>query len=228
MRNSNIELVENPKRSIEQALEIYKRIVDVSDGDLDQYVNGEVLNIENSSLEKHIEEFQEFLDIVIQLYAVQNSDILTKKLEDTSQNNKCAVFLNWLNEYAESASYVMKETLFIQKMDVDNFGKMTEFCMENFVLKNSGEYVEENNWDKKELRILKNVINTAAELRITENLSEKYAVEILRKKMFLDAEYSKIVLRMIDKNYELMWRTIFIRRQKNIDEKLDRILSKYQ
>ncbi len=72
------------------------------------------------------------------------------------------------------------------------------------MLKNCGGYVRENNWDRKELRILKNVINTATKLGIMENLFEEYALEILWEKLFLNAKYSKIVLRMIDKNYELM------------------------
>lgn len=223
---SSIELSVNPENGIERVLDIYKKLLEISDGNMDQYVNEDLFNIGNSPLEKYSEELQEFMDTVSKLCVSQQSEILMNKLKDISQNYRCSVFLKWLNEYAETTADVVRETLFIQNIDVCKFEKMAAFCMENYILVNAGEYAEQNDWNKDQLRILKNIIYTAAELRITMNFSEKYAEEIMCEKLYIDAKYSRVILHMVDQNYERLWRVIFIRKQKSIDEKLDQILRK--
>lgn len=113
-------------------------------------------------------------------------------------------------------------------MDIGHFSEMAKFCLDNFVLQNSGEFVEENDWNNKQLRILRSIIFSAADLRIVANYSKKYAQKIMYEKLCLDEKYSEIIINIIDENYEKIWRIIFIRRQKSIDDKLDQILRKYQ
>lgn len=227
-KKSDLKSITNQKSGNKRALEIYKQLLELSNGDLDQYVNEDELNIEKTPMEEYSDIFQEFLDLVSQLYVTHDSEVLIKNFEDVSQNKKSNDFIRWLNEYAQSLSHIVKETLFIRNMDIGHFSEMAKFCLDNFVLQNSGEFVEENGWDNKQLRILRSIIFSAADLRIVANYSKKYAQKIMYEKLCLDEKYSEIIINIIDENYEKIWRIIFIRRQKSIDDKLDQILRKYQ
>ncbi len=227
-KKSDLKSITNQKSGNKRALEIYKQLLELSNGDLDQYVNEDELNIEKTPMEEYSDIFQEFLDLVSQLYVTHDSEVLIKKFEDVSENKKSKDFLRWLNEYALSLSHIVKETLFIRNMDIGHFSEMAKFCLDNFVLQNSGEFVEENDWNNKQLRILRSIIFSAADLRIVANYSKKYAQKIMYEKLCLDEKYSEIIINIIDENYEKIWRIIFIRRQKSIDDKLDQILRKYQ
>lgn len=227
-KKSDLKSITNQKSGNKRALEIYKQLLELSNGDLDQYVNEDELNIEKTPMGEYSDIFQEFLDLVSQLYVTHDSEVLIKNFEDVSQNKKSNDFLRWLNEYAQSLSHIVKETLFIRNMDIGHFSEMAKFCLDNFVLQNSGEFVEENGWDNKQLRILRSIIFSAADLRIVANYSKKYAQKIMYEKLCLDEKYSEIIINIIDENYEKIWRIIFIRRQKSIDDKLDQILRKYQ
>ena len=227
-KKSDLKSITNQKSGNKRVLEIYKQLLELSNGDLDQYVNEDELNIEKTPMEEYSDIFQEFLDLVSQLYVTHDSEVLIKKFEDVSENKKSKDFLRWLNEYALSLSHIVKETLFIRNMDIGHFSEMAKFCLDNFVLQNSGEFVEENDWDNKQLRILRSIIFSAADLRIVANYSKKYAQKIMYEKLCLDEKYSEIIINIIDENYEKIWRIIFIRRQKSIDDKLDQILRKYQ
>jgi hypothetical protein len=227
-KKSDLKSITNQKSGNKRVLEIYKQLLELSNGDLDQYVNEDELNIEKTPMEEYSDIFQEFLDLVSQLYVTHDSEVLIKKFEDVSENKKSKDFLRWLNEYALSLSHIVKETLFIRNMDIGHFSEMAKFCLDNFVLQNSGEFVEENDWNNKQLRILRSIIFSAADLRIVANYSKKYAQKIMYEKLCLDEKYSEIIINIIDENYEKIWRIIFIRRQKSIDDKLDQILRKYQ
>ena len=227
-KKSDLKSLTNQKSGNKRVLEIYKQLLELSNGDLDQYVNEDELNIEKTPMEEYSDIFQEFLDLVSQLYVTHDSEVLIKKFEDVSENKKSKDFLRWLNEYALSLSHIVKETLFIRNMDIGHFSEMAKFCLDNFVLQNSGEFVEENDWNNKQLRILRSIIFSAADLRIVANYSKKYAQKIMYEKLCLDEKYSEIIINIIDENYEKIWRIIFIRRQKSIDDKLDQILRKYQ
>ncbi len=50
----------------------------------------------------------------------------------------------------------------------------------------------------------------------------------MRKGYFFIENFQLSRINIIDENYEKIWRIIFIRRQKSIDDKLDQILRKYQ
>ncbi len=227
-KKSDLKSITNQKSGNKRVLEIYKQLLELSNGDLDQYVNEDELNIEKTPMEEYSDIFQEFLDLVSQLYVTHDFEVLIKKFEDVSENKKSKDFLRWLNEYALSLSHIVKETLFIRNMDIGHFSEMAKFCLDNFVLQNSGEFVEENDWNNKQLRILRSIIFSAADLRIVANYSKKYAQKIMYEKLCLDEKYSEIIINIIDENYEKIWRIIFIRRQKSIDDKLDQILRKYQ
>lgn len=227
-KKSDLKSITNQKSGNKRVLEIYKQLLELSNRDLDQYVNEDELNIEKTPMEEYSDIFQEFLDLVSQLYVTHDSEVLIKKFEDVSENKKSKDFLRWLNEYALSLSHIVKETLFIRNMDIGHFSEMAKFCLDNFVLQNSGEFVEENDWNNKQLRILRSIIFSAADLRIVANYSKKYAQKIMYEKLCLDEKYSEIIINIIDENYEKIWRIIFIRRQKSIDDKLDQILRKYQ
>ena len=227
-KKSDLKSITNQKSGNKRVLEIYKQLLELSNGDLDQYVNEDELNIEKTPMEEYSDIFQEFLDLVSQLYVTHDSEVLIKKFEDFSENKKSKDFLRWLTEYALSLSHIVKETLFIRNMDIGHFSEMAKFCLDNFVLQNSGEFVEENDWNNKQLRILRSIIFSAADLRIVANYSKKYAQKIMYEKLCLDEKYSEIIINIIDENYEKIWRIIFIRRQKSIDDKLDQILRKYQ
>ena len=227
-KKSDLKSITNQKSGNKRVLEIYKQLLELSNGDLDQYVNEDELNIEKTPMEEYSDIFQEFLDLVSQLYVTHDSEVLIKKFEDVSENKKSKDFLRWLNEYALSLFHIVKETLFIRNMDIGHFSEMAKFCLDNFVLQNSGEFVEENDWNNKQLRILRSIIFSAADLRIVANYSKKYAQKIMYEKLCLDEKYSEIIINIIDENYEKIWRIIFIRRQKSIDDKLDQILRKYQ
>ena len=227
-KKSDLKSITNQKSGNKRVLEIYKQLLELSNGDLDQYVNEDELNIEKTPMEEYSDIFQEFLDLVSQLYVTHDSEVLIKKFEDVSENKKSKDFLRWLNEYALSLSHIVKETLFIRNMDIGHFSEMAKFCLDNFVLQNSGEFVEENDWNNKQLRILRSIIFSAADVRIVANYSKKYAQKIMYEKLCLDEKYSEIIINIIDENYEKIWRIIFIRRQKSIDDKLDQILRKYQ
>lgn len=224
----NLESTTDLKSGNKRIAELYKQLLELSKGDLDQYVNEDELNFEKTSMEKYSDIFEEFLDLVSQLYVTHKSEALIKNLEGLSQNKKNTKFLRWLEEYAESVSQMVKETLFIRDMDIERFSEMVKFCMENFVLQNSGEFIQENDWNNKQLRTLRSIIFSAAELMIIANFSNKYTEKIMYEKLFLDQKHSEIIINMIDKSYEKIWRIIFIRKQKSIDEKLDQILRKYQ
>ena len=155
-KKSDLKSITNQKSGNKRALEIYKQLLELSNGDLDQYVNEDELNIEKTPMEEYSDIFQEFLDLVSQLYVTHDSEVLIKKFEDVSENKKSKDFLRWLNEYALSLSHIVKETLFIRNMDIGHFSEMAKFCLDNFVLQNSGEFVEENDWNNKQLRILMN------------------------------------------------------------------------
>ena len=227
-KKSDLKSITNQKSGNKRVLEIYKQLLELSNGDLDQYVNEDELNIEKTPMEEYSDIFQEFLDLVSQLYVTHDSEVLIKKFEDVSENKKSKDFLRWLNEYALSLSHIVKETLFIRNMDIGHFSEMAKFWLDNFVLQNSGGFVEENDWNNKQLRILRSIIFSAADLRIVANYSKKYAQKIMYEKLCLDEKYSEIIINIIDENYEKIWRIIFIRRQKSIDDKLDQILRKYQ
>ena len=227
-KKSDLKSITNQKSGNKRVLEIYKQLLELSNGDLDQYVNEDELNIEKTPMEEYSDIFQEFLDLVSQLYVTHDSEVLIKKFEDVSENKKSKDFLRWLNEYALSLSHIVKETLFIRNMDIGHFSEMAKFCLDNFVLQNSGEFVEENDWNNKQLRILRSIIFSAADLRIVANYSKKYAQKIMYEKLCLDEKYSEIIINIIDENYEKIWRIIFIKRKKSIDDKLDQILRKYQ
>ena len=227
-KKSDLKSITNQKSGNKRVFEIYKQLLELSNGDLDQYVNEDELNIEKTPMEEYSDIFQEFLDLVSQLYVTHDSEVLIKKFEDVSENKKSKDFLRWLNEYALSLSHIVKETLFIRNVDIGHFSEMAKFCLDNFVLQNSGEFVEENDWNNKQLRILRSIIFSAADLRIDANYSKKYAQKIMYEKLCLDEKYSEIIINIIDENYEKIWRIIFIRRQKSIDDKLDQILRKYQ
>ena len=97
-KKSDLKSITNQKSGNKRVLEIYKQLLELSNGDLDQYVNEDELNIEKTPMEEYSDIFQEFLDLVSQLYVTHDSEVLIKKFEDVSENKKSKDFLRWLNE----------------------------------------------------------------------------------------------------------------------------------
>lgn len=90
--------------------ELFNLILEASDYDLNRFVEGNTVSIEDPSIEKYNNEFQEMLDELITISINSKSEDLFKKLEKLSETVQINKFVEWLSGYAEAAIVPYKET----------------------------------------------------------------------------------------------------------------------
>lgn len=204
--------------------ELFNLILEASDYDLNRFVEGNTVSIEDPSIEKYNNEFQEMLDELITISINSKSEDLFKKLEKLSETVQINKFVEWLSGYAEAAIVPYKETSFIREMTLENFATVAQYCFNNFVLVESGrENIDKTICEEKELIILRKLIFTIADLAIVNNLSKNYAYSKIVSIFGLDLNYVTILWDLIKNNEEKMYRIILMRKIYKLEQKMDRL-----
>lgn len=219
MRKIDLESVEV---GMKRFFELFNLILEASDYNLDRFVEGNMISIEDPSIGKYKNEFQEMLEELTKICIASKEKELFETLETVNEAVEIDNFIEWLSGYAETAVKPYQETSFIRKMDLDNFTKVVEYCFDNFVLVENGrENIDSTICEESELIILRKLIFTIADLVIVNNYSKNYVYSRIATTFEVDSSYIDVIWELIQKNEDKMWKIMLMRKLQRMEQKID-------
>ena len=211
-------------------MELFNKLLENSNYNLNKYVNGQSLSISKNDTEQFADLLKQFVNMVPQeLKKLDNPEELWsafEQLDDIDSNNK---FIEWIHEYADSVLEPYKETEFIRKLDDRMFKDMSKYCFENLILKDTGNHAfDEKEETKERLVILRKVLYTFIDMIIVSNYSDKKAILNMKKIFGLDEKHCKIWWEYISVNEEKLWRIMLMKKYSRIENKLDYVIDEIE
>lgn len=221
MEKKKIDL-ESVEIGMKRFFELFNLVLEASGYDLDRFVEGNIVSMGDSSIEKYNNEFQEMLDELTQISINSKKKELFDKLEELKEVAEINKFLEWLSEYADSSSAPYKETAFIREMDFEDFVLKVEYCFYNYVLVESGrKNIDKTVCVETELIVIRKLIFTIADLLIINNYSKEYAFSKVISIFGLKKNYIEVIWELLQKNIDKMWRIMLLNKLNRMEQKIN-------
>lgn len=211
---------------IKKIIELFNKLLEESDYNLNQFVKGDTITLDNKISDEFIANLKKFIAIIpeIEKYEIENEEFWNqfKQLEDYSQNDR---FIELIKRYFEARIRPTKETKFIRELDFEDFKQKSKYCFDNFILQNIGKRnLNKDIIDESELIILRKAMLTFCEMVIMDNLSKNYAFDNIQKLFGLESDYCNVWWEYIKENEEKMWRILTTKHYSDLDNKIQYLI----
>lgn len=211
---------------IKKSIDLFNSLLEESEFNLDQFVNGDALAISNEISDQFVKNLKEFINIIPDaVREIEDQDVFWNTfshLKDYENNKK---FIIWIRRYLETTMRPKKEAAFINEINQDVFENMCQYCFENLILQNIGEKrIDTNIGDIKQLIILRKIIYTFIDMVVVENFSKENAFENMEKIFGIERRYCEYFWKLFQQNEEKIWRFMMMKQYSRINNKLNHII----
>lgn len=213
-------------QDVTAAVSIFNKILEESNYNLNRFVNGVTLSIDDDESKTLGEMVQEFIEVIVS--TVKNIDDPETfwesfmQLDDYEKNDR---FIEWIKGYTNSVIKPYKEAEIVRSMDAQEFRNVTKYCFENMILQDIGrrKVQEQKNWEQ--IIVLKKVFLTFIDMTIVNNLSKENALYNMGKLFGIDEEKSEIWWELVIENEDKLWKIMMMKKYDQIENKLDFLLN---
>lgn len=212
-----------------EAIQLFDEILKEGNYDLNRFVNGVTLSIDESESETLGEKMHSFIDLLFVLVKeTDNFEEFWKPFAEIKNYEKNDQFVEWIKGYMNSMLKPYKETEFIRKMKKQEFQNVTEYCFQNMILQDAGkERIQESkNWEQ--YLIVRKVIFSFIDMVIVSNYSLENTIKTMEKLFGLSEEKCEIWWKVIEENEDKLWKIMMMKKYNQIDKKLDFILNELE
>lgn len=211
---------------IMKAIDLFNRLLEKSDYNLNQFVKGDSLTVPNDKSESFTNILKEFVEMVPDaIQRIENGEVFWsafEKLDDYESNDK---FIRWMQRYVDAVIRPMEEAAFLKEMDEETFKRMTEYCFDNFVLKDIGrKNIDKSVGNLKDIITLRKMIFTYIEMIVVDNFAEERAHANMERLFGIRKQYCGIWSEYIERNADKIWKIMLMKRYNRIENKLNQIL----
>ena len=154
-------------------IDLFNKILEESNYDLNRFVNGMTLSIDDNELKNLGGMVQKFIDLIVPVIKqVDNVEEFWREFTKLDDYEKIDKFIEWVKGYTNSAIKPYEETKLIRSMDEQEFCNITKYCFENLILQDVGKrkVQEQENWNQ--IILLKKVFLTFIDMVIVNNFSK--------------------------------------------------------
>ena len=204
-------------------LQLFKVLLEESGFALDHYVNGKQVSIEKEASDIFINSLKQFLDSAVDIIGrAKNQDLVWENVEKMGAEGTNKKFIQWLKEYVSAGLKPRRDAEFINKMEQEDFEKMSQFCFENYVLQKTNQN-HGDSWTEKQIVVVRKMIFTFVEMLVVDFLSDECAVAQMKSIFAMENERCEIWLQYIKKNEDRLWKIMMMRRIARIEKKMDNL-----
>ena len=212
------------------AFDLFEYLLKKLNYNLNQYILDDCLSISNEVHDEVGKELEEFLDLV--LVEFRNSDkkeSFFERYDEIAQYNDNDKFIEWIKKYVTSLSKPYYAATFLREMPLSDFTDLSEYCFNNFIIKDSGrENIGNGKWDNRNVITMQKIMFTFAEMIFEENCSYDYAISNMENIFALEKEYVNIWVKMMSDNEEKLWKIMLMRKYCKLEEKIDKVLDYFE
>ncbi len=209
------------KVSIDEWIKLFKSAVRESDNNLDQFVEGSMVRIPEKTSETFVDILNQFItsarDVVFTCENVEKIWDDIKKIGEDGENKK---FIDWLIKYVEVGLKPRKDAEPIVCMDADVFKNMSLYVFRNYVLKNVGKGNIDEQWDSKQVFIMKKMMHTLIEMLLVDCLSEDYAIGQMQNLFGMNIKQCKLWVECINDDRETLWKMVLMKKISSIEHRI--------
>lgn len=212
-----------------EIMELFNKILEESNYNLNKFVNGMTLSINDDESKKLEELVQEFIDrIVSEIKKLSNQQVFWESFTKLDDYEKIDKFIEWMKGYTNSAIRPYEETEFLRDMDEQEFDNITKYCFENLILQDAGKrkVQEQANWEQ--IVLLKKVILTFIDMVVVNNFSKDNAFYNMEKVFGLGEEKCIIWWKLVEENEDKLWKLMIMKKYNQIENKLDFLLNELE
>lgn len=216
-------------QDISSIIELFNEILEESNYNLNDFVNGMTLSIDENESKKLGEMVQKFIDLIVpgvkKLGNTEEFWNLFTKLDDYEKIDK---FIEWIKGYTNSAIKPYEETELIRNMNEQEFNNITKYCFENMILQDIGKrkVQEQENWNK--IILLKKVFLTFIDMVIVNNFSKDNTFYNMEKLFGLDEKKCSIWWELVEEHENKLWKLMIMKKYNQIENKLDFLLNELE
>ncbi len=216
-------------QDISSIIELFNEILEESNYNLNDFVNGMTLSIDENESKKLGEMVQKFIDLIVPgVKKIGNTEEfwnLFTKLDDYEKIDK---FIEWIKGYTNSAIKPYEETELIRNMNEQEFNNITKYCFENMILQDIGKrkVQEQENWNK--IILLKKVFLTFIDMVIVNNFSKDNTFYNMEKLFGLDEKKCSIWWELVEEHENKLWKLMIMKKYNQIENKLDFLLNELE
>ena len=200
---------------------LFEELYTESGNDLNQFIKHNNIDFPMDTDKNFISNLKFFLDAVVKCY-LENNDIII--LDVLREKENCDIFIKWVEEYVNERVQPLKDTEFIKGLPLEEFKNMVQFCYDNYVAYNSGKILVEgaaDTWTIEELIILRQVILTIAEMSVLHFYPRNRILININEIFHLSDDYGNILIDIILKNEERLWKYLMFKQQEHIEAILE-------
>lgn len=210
-------------------IELFNYLLENSDYNLNQFVRGDTLAITDDVQEDFVSALKRFMDIAPE--TVKNIEDKEgfwrsfEQLDDYKNNNK---FIKWLARYADAAIRPFEDAAFLREMEDVDFEKMTNYCFQNFVIKDIGRKRIGTEWDTKQISKFRKIMLTFIEMVITDNYSKENTFANMQRLFGIRESQCELWWNIVEQNEEKLWRIMLMKQYNRIENKINAILEQLE
>lgn len=207
------------------SFELFNSILENSGYNLNQYVKGDMLAITDDVQEEYVNTLKEFMDIAAdEVKNIEDKEAfwsIFEKLDDYKDNNR---FIAWLKKYIEAANRLFEDAAFLRDIEDTAFERMTDYCFQNLILRDIGKKRIANEWDLKQMTILRKILFTFIEMVVTDNFSKENTFANMQKLFGISGKQCEHWWNIVNQNEEKLWRIMLMKQYSRLENKIDIIL----
>ena len=210
-------------------IDLFNKILEESNYDLNRFVNGMTLSIDDNESKDLGEMVQKFIDLIVpgvkRLASPEEFWEEFTKLDDYEKIDK---FIDWIKGYTNSAIKPYEETKLIRNMDEQEFEDITKYCFGNLILQDVGKRKIQEQENSNQIILLKKVFLTFIDMVIVNNFSKDNAFYNMEKVFGLGEKKCSIWWNLVKENEDKLWKLMIMKKYNQIENKIDFLLNELE
>lgn len=203
---------------------LFNQLYDKSNKDLDQLVINESIMIPASFDIEFSDLLKDFLNEITDI-CLENENV--EMVNELPHDENAERFLEWVDEYINLKIQSINETLFLRKMSLDEFERITRYCYENYVVYDSDrELVSRlnNNWTVGQIEILRKVLLTVAEMKVLSFYPRNRILKKINELFKMTEKQGDILIDLISSDEDRLWKYLMFKRQERLESMMEGLL----
>ncbi len=209
-----------------EVYDTFIRLLDESEHDLNQVVGTDSFIIPADMSEDFAHKLNKFLGLIKNAYH-EEPDILNM-FDEFAKEKNCDKFIDMIKRYIDAIRRPARETAFLRNLLIDDFEEMVKYCYLNYIIENCDIEKDESKWKLEQLRILRKVIFTVAEMVVLHNYPKQRVLSQIGMTFEFGNEYIDILLNTIKGDEERLWRYLIVLKSGRMEKKMDLLLDLLQ
>ena len=214
---------ENDERLIENFRNNFFKLLEKTQGRLNQYVQDDNVVIQDEEIREIL---LNSLENVVIVGSCIDWDNFFSQFDMWDIRQDMDQFLLWMQQYIDERSAAYNETEFVRNMDSDVLQKVIDYCFKEYVLDCNNFEEEYLGLNQEQIITIVKILKTLTSITVEKGYSYKRAMSVSYEMFVWSEEIFNFFWRVIDKNRDVLWRDIVMQKLNSLEEELENMKSK--